>query len=499
MAVVEPEARVPRRALILAGGGVKVAFQAGVLQVLLDETEGLDFFHVDGASGGTLNLAMLCAGLSGRRIADNWRHFQPIRIIEPNPALLLGESIARLDRLRDVIFPEWGLDFNAIRASAVSASFNVYDFSRHQLQLLTPADMTPELLAACVSLPMWFPPVRRNGDVLIDPVYITDANLDEAIDRGADELWIIWTVSRRAQWHRGFVNHYFQVIETASYGQFKRFLQRIEASNRALAAGEHAPYDRHITVRTLYAEVDVHYLINFRRKPFRRAVDNGVVAGRAWCRENGVRLRTDPPPTERPTQSVLFRERMAGPIAIGEADPERGAERGRREATSLTLHVMIETDDLSAMLSDPRHEARACGWVQSTILGGRLPVDHGTFRLFVPGGAGKEMIYRLFFRDGPGNPLTLTGVKYIPLEHGGNPWADTTTLYVRLLAGHPPPGESAEVVGAGILRLGVLDFAHQLSTFRGTGQGALGGVRAVVRYSAAFVRTLLRVYTRLGG
>ncbi len=40
----------PRRSLILAGGGYKVAFQAGVLQVWLDEA-GLEFDHADGASG----------------------------------------------------------------------------------------------------------------------------------------------------------------------------------------------------------------------------------------------------------------------------------------------------------------------------------------------------------------------------------------------------------------------------------------------------------------
>ena len=51
-----------RRSLILAGGGLKVALQAGVLQVWLDEA-GLEFDHVDGASGGVFNLAMLCLSL----------------------------------------------------------------------------------------------------------------------------------------------------------------------------------------------------------------------------------------------------------------------------------------------------------------------------------------------------------------------------------------------------------------------------------------------------
>ena len=79
-----------KRSLILAGGGLKVAFQAGVLQVWLDEA-GLKFDHVDGASGGVFNLAMLCQGMSGRTMADNWRKTNPAQGISlnfPNPAQL---------------------------------------------------------------------------------------------------------------------------------------------------------------------------------------------------------------------------------------------------------------------------------------------------------------------------------------------------------------------------------------------------------------------------
>ena len=57
--------------------------------------------------------------------------------------------------------------------------------------------MDEDRLISAVSLPMWFPPVEIDGAVYIDAVFATDANLEEAIDRGADELWIIWTVSRR--------------------------------------------------------------------------------------------------------------------------------------------------------------------------------------------------------------------------------------------------------------------------------------------------------------
>ena len=39
---------------MLAGGGLKIAFQAGVLQVCLDEA-GLEFDHGDGVSAATFN------------------------------------------------------------------------------------------------------------------------------------------------------------------------------------------------------------------------------------------------------------------------------------------------------------------------------------------------------------------------------------------------------------------------------------------------------------
>jgi len=72
-----------RRSLILAGGGIKVAFQAGAMQVWLDEAE-LKFDHVDAASGGVFNLAMLCQGMTGTQIADNWRNIDPLASISFN-------------------------------------------------------------------------------------------------------------------------------------------------------------------------------------------------------------------------------------------------------------------------------------------------------------------------------------------------------------------------------------------------------------------------------
>ena len=128
-----PEARdQPRRSLILAGGGTKVAFQAGVLQVWLDEA-GLTFQHADGASGGVFNLAMWAQGMTGRQIADNWRNYQPLGAVEPNTRGLMflpaASSVFKLDRFRKNVLGRWGLDWPAIRGTSRDATFNLYDFS----------------------------------------------------------------------------------------------------------------------------------------------------------------------------------------------------------------------------------------------------------------------------------------------------------------------------------------------------------------------------------
>lgn len=60
-----------KRSLILAGGGMRVAYQAGAIRALLES--GLCFNHADGTSGGTMNLAMLLSGLSPIEMCDRWR------------------------------------------------------------------------------------------------------------------------------------------------------------------------------------------------------------------------------------------------------------------------------------------------------------------------------------------------------------------------------------------------------------------------------------------
>lgn len=496
-----------KRSLIMAGGGIKVAFQAGVLQVWLDEA-GLSFDHADGASGGVFNLAMYCQGMSGKRIADNWRNLDPNLGIEFNwkedLKLFYAESLFKLDRYRQNVFPKWGLDWHAIRASQREATFNVYNFSKHELEVITPDKMTEDHLVASVSLPMWFPPVKIGGDLYIDSVFATDANLEEAIRRGADELWVIWTVSEKSEWHDGFVANYFQIIETAANWHLKRVIRRIEENNAALASGRSGEFGRHIELKVLKGDVALHYLVDFSSDRLIEAVNLGVQRARQWCREQGIPLKTvgEEYPTEvhNAVTRLQFTEEMKGYLTLGETDYDRGFRKGSESGTFFMFHLTIKIEGVNRFVTTPEHEAPAEGYVQCEAFGGQRPVEKGIFNLFVDAAdpARKKMLYRLYFRDKAGNPLTMTGFKDVKDAPGFDPWTATTTLFTRILRGHVTQAEEgkAEIVASGIIHIYLMDFLKQLTTFRTEGPSLADRASAMARFGRLFLGKLWDVYGR---
>jgi predicted patatin/cPLA2 family phospholipase len=283
---------MPKRSLMLAGGGLKIPFQAGVLQVWLDEA-GIQFDHADGVSAACFNLAMWTQGMSGKQIADNWRDFQPLTAVNLNwsqvPLLFYAESFFKLDAFRKKIFPRWGIDLGQVRSSSREATFNVYNFSTHTLRPVTAPEMNEDFLIATASLPVWFPPVKIDGDTYIDAVFNTAANLEETIRRGADEIWVIWTTSQLGKWRKGFLGNFFGIFEATATYSYRRVLTRIEANNAAIELGGNSEFGRLITVREIRAEVGLHYLFNFKQRRFPETVEEGVKAARAWCDANNIK------------------------------------------------------------------------------------------------------------------------------------------------------------------------------------------------------------------
>jgi hypothetical protein len=199
--------------------------------------------------------------------------------------------------------------------------------------------------------------------------------------------------------------------------------------------------------------------------------------------------------------SVQFTEEMLGHVTFGEADFHRGAHSDRPGAGFLKFHLTIVVDDIERFGHDDSRRASAFGWVECDALGGRLPVERGVFNLFVDTEPGvKHMLYRLFFRDGVGHPVTLTGFKLIKDDAGFDVWRDTTTLFTRVLRGHVEAHEddSAELVASGVLRIRMRDFAKQLTTFRASGPGIGAKLGALVRFGWIFLGQLAEAYLRKG-
>jgi cholesterol oxidase len=187
---------------------------------------------------------------------------------------------------------------------------------------------------------------------------------------------------------------------------------------------------------------------------------------------------------------------MKGFVAFGERDFDRGFRSGRESRTALMFHLTITAEDIDRFIADREHQAMAEGWVECEALGGQLPVERGIFNPFVDHEGDRErkrMLYRLHFRDGAGDPLTLAGHKVVEDDPGFDLWRDTTTLFTQILRGHVEEGasEEPEVVAAGIIHIHLGDFARQLTTFRSDPPTRLD---ALARFGALFAGDLWAVY-----
>ena len=242
-----------------------------------------------------------------------------------------------------------------------------------------------------------------------------------------------------------------------------------------------------------------HYLVNLSATRVKSAVAAGVRFGRRWCRERGIALVQSPELPATRYASLHFRERMSGFISFGADDFRRAAENGRRSGTEVSIKLHMHIDDVDRFITEPDHEGRNWGVITCDALGGHLDTE-GTFNLLVDEGDPEDqrMLYRLFFRDSTGRPLTLSAVKYVKDDPGADMWNDTTDFFTRILRGHVnSEGEkAAEVVATGTMRFSLWAFLRQMTTFRAQGPTAREGAAALVRFKSFFLGRLWDVYAR---
>jgi hypothetical protein len=182
---------------------------------------------------------------------------------------------------------------------------------------------------------------------------------------------------------------------------------------------------------------------------------------------------------------------MTGRITLEERDCRRGYENAA--AIPIALRAAIDIRDIDRFIADGSHAGEIAGHLYVPRLGGILPGTAGVFRLFAPTDdpSVTEMVYELGCKIA-GKPAWLRGRKYVRTGRPWRLWPETTTLHVTL---HDGPGEAAPIIGAGILRLGIIDLVALLGTLRATGsERRLSRMRSIWRFAAFFAGELWRSY-----
>lgn len=484
---------------------MRVAYQAGVLRALLEE--GLCFHHADGTSGGTINLAMLFSGLSVEEMCERWRTLQVKDFVSFLPLReyfkgLDVKAMGDADGIVRKVFPHLGIDPGRINAAiGMAGTFNVCNFTWKTNEAIPHDQVDLDLLVAGISLPIFMPAVLRGSSHYVDSVWIKDANLMEAVRRGAEELWLVWCIGNTPHYRDGPFYQYVHMIEISANGALFEEFDRIREINRRIAAGETVdgrtrPIVLHV-IRPEYplpldpdfylGRIDAATLIEMGYQDTCRYLATRAPTGLAF--EPGVTAMTPS------AVGITFRETMEGPFALSATTPEEGARQGEaaEPRTVLSLHATISIEDLDAFLADPRHGGRLTGSISFPPFGDRIPARSGMFRLFSPAEDPRMryMVYEMGFSH-QGTDYYLAGKKRVKDDPGPDLWADTTTLFTLL---HRSRDDQGPIVGAGILRLNLRDLMRLVSTMQATGTESVAqSAAALARFGKFFLGQLWDQY-----
>lgn len=417
-----------RRALVLAGGGMRVAWQSGVVSALRDA--GLTFSHVDGASGGTMTTAMLLSDLDPQDMVRRWSSLDvhgfsallPWRDYARGPAQLpaLGDASG----VRDKVFPHLGIDLDLVRTATTRtgavATFNVCDFTAKTCVAVPNDDIDLELLVAAVSLPLVMPAVRHRGRAWTDAVWVKDANILEAVRRGAEEVWLVWCIGNSPRFGDGPLEQYVHMIEMSAGGGLAAELAVVADLNARRRAGEAVlgsttPVVLHVVAPSVPLPLDPDFFLG--RITAATLVDMGH---RDACAYLG-RMQPDGLPLD---PSVTAMTDL--PLGVRTHERLHGSLSGYGD---VVLDLVAEVRDLDGFLAEPAVPVPVVGHLDVTATGRRLLLRTG--EMSVTEGHAR---YRLTLRDGT-DDVVLVGESERDGGHLWGAWHGLRHLTVRDGAG----------------------------------------------------------------
>ena len=456
---------------------MRVAYHAGALLAL--EEAGLRFSHVDGTSGGVINTAMVLSGLSPTEMCDRWRSLNINDAMSPMPfsEYLKGQNMMAMcdaDGVVNKMFPHLGIDVQKINAAeGMTGTFNVCNFTRKTNEAIPNQRVDLDLMIAGISLPMFMPPVRKGDVWYTDSVWLKDANLTEAVQRGAEELWVVWIINNTPEYKTGFFNQYVHMIEMSANGSLIDEFDRINEINARISQGE-TPYGHlrpiklHLIKPRNPLPLDPELFLN--RITTAGLIDMGYADAKHYLREvspDGLPLQPETLMMTAETKpGMSFRETMTGGFSLGETDPHAGEQKGDAAGTKLSLHCDIDIHDVYRFLEDPQHWSPMTARIDFAPMGMNIPTSNAIFNLFRPGEDPKTkyFVYEAGFEHN-GESYYLAGKKRVHDDPGFDMWADITTNFSLLHKGKDATGP---VVGAGIIYIKRQQLIDLIPTFRAT-------------------------------
>ena len=186
-------------AIVLSGGGNLGAMQAGSVVALFEA--GIKPDLLVGTSVGAMNSAFLAThpGLEGAiALRDAWAALRRAEAIQLDPLLAfmgffgLRDHLVSAKQLRQLLAKWIPID----RFEQASLPFGVVatDALKGDAVVVTTGEVGPALTASS-AIPGIFPPVRIEGRWLIDGSLSSNHPVLEAQDLGADEIYLVTTVT----------------------------------------------------------------------------------------------------------------------------------------------------------------------------------------------------------------------------------------------------------------------------------------------------------------
>lgn len=200
---------------------------------------------------------------------------------------------------------------------------------------------------------------------------------------------------------------------------------------------------------------------------------------------------------EKPKVELTFTEEMKGFLTLGALDFESGFKQGKEANRFFMFHSEITIEDVFVFDKTPSLASPMKGWIESELFGGKIPYEKAFFNLYVDTDNPKHkfMKYRIYFKNKINNEdLTLFGFKDIKDDPIFDIWEDTTTLFTRIYKGITDREDDTDVIAKGIVKIYMLDFLKQLTTFRVKGADKKTNMEAFIDFNKMFLGTLYDVY-----